>query len=35
MEEYLDMLKPLLRKHGARKGDGYRAVAAVYPEGDT
>ncbi len=35
MEEYLDMLKPLLRRHGARKGDGYQVVAAIYPEGDT
>jgi DNA-binding transcriptional ArsR family regulator len=32
MEEYLEVLKPLLKKHGSRKGDGFRVAAAVYPE---
>ena len=34
MDEYLALLKPLLRKHGSRAGEAYRVVAAVYPEGD-
>jgi DNA-binding transcriptional ArsR family regulator len=32
MEEYLDVLEPLLRKHGAREGGAFRVVTAVYPE---
>lgn len=32
MDEYLALLKPLLRKHGARAGDAFRVVTAVYPE---
>jgi DNA-binding transcriptional ArsR family regulator len=32
MAEYLEMLKPLLKKHGARKGDAFRVAVAVYPE---
>ncbi|HET6775155.1 MAG TPA: helix-turn-helix domain-containing protein [Acidimicrobiales bacterium] len=32
MEEYLGLIKPLLRKHGAREGDAFRVVTAVYPE---
>jgi DNA-binding transcriptional ArsR family regulator len=32
MEEYLELVKPLLRKHGARDGGAYRVVTAVYPE---
>jgi DNA-binding transcriptional ArsR family regulator len=31
MAEYLDLLKPLLRKHGARDGGAFRVVTAVYP----
>jgi hypothetical protein len=34
MEEYLAVLKPLLSKHGARKGEGFRVAVAVYPEGE-
>jgi DNA-binding transcriptional ArsR family regulator len=32
MEEYLAMLKPLLSRHGARRGDTFRVAVAVYPE---
>jgi DNA-binding transcriptional ArsR family regulator len=32
MAEYLDLLEPLLRKHGARQGGAFRVVTAVYPE---
>lgn len=32
MAEYLDLLEPLLRKHGAREGGAFRVVTAVYPE---
>lgn len=32
MQDYLEMLGPLLRKHGARRGDTYRVLLAVYPE---
>jgi DNA-binding transcriptional ArsR family regulator len=32
MAEYLDLLGPLLRKHGAREGGAFRVVTAVYPE---
>jgi DNA-binding transcriptional ArsR family regulator len=35
MEEYLGLIKPLLRKHGAREGDAFRVVTAVYPERTT
>jgi DNA-binding transcriptional ArsR family regulator len=31
MDEYLRMLGPLLKRHGARRGDAYRVVCAVYP----
>jgi DNA-binding transcriptional ArsR family regulator len=34
MAEYLELLKPLLKKHGARKGDPYRVALAVYPESE-
>ena len=34
VREYMALLKPLLKKHGARKGDRYRVAVAVYPEGD-
>ena len=37
MEEYLALLKPLLRKHGARRGSGdepFRVAVAVYPEAE-
>lgn len=30
-EEYLAALKPLLKKHGARRGDRYRVAVAVHP----
>ena len=33
MAEYLAVLKPLLKKHGARTGDGFRVALAVYPQG--
>src|SRR5262249_22127185 len=32
MHEYLAALKPLLKKYGARTGDGYRVAVAVYPD---
>lgn len=32
MEEYLAVLGPLLEKHGARKGRGFRVALAVYPD---
>ena len=32
MTEYLSMLGPLLKKHGAKRGDRYRVAIAVYPE---
>ncbi len=31
MEEYLAAVGPLLKKHGARKGEPFRVVMAVYP----
>ncbi len=34
MDEYLRMLGSLLKKHGARKGDRFRVLGAVYPESD-
>ena len=37
MREYLEVLKPLLRKHGARRGSGdvaFHVAVAVYPEGE-
>jgi DNA-binding transcriptional ArsR family regulator len=34
LEEYLEMLKPLLKKHGGRKGDRFRVALAVYPESE-
>ena len=32
MAEYLEMLKPLLKRHGARKGEAFHVAVAVYPE---
>jgi DNA-binding transcriptional ArsR family regulator len=32
MHDYLAALKPLLKKYGARAGDGYRVAVAVYPD---
>ncbi len=32
MEEYLSALGPLLEKHGARRGRGFRVALAVYPD---
>jgi DNA-binding transcriptional ArsR family regulator len=32
MDEYLRMLKPLLRKHGSRTGEAFRVAVAVYPD---
>ncbi len=32
MEDYLQVLGPLLSKHGAREGRGYRVALAVYPD---
>jgi DNA-binding transcriptional ArsR family regulator len=34
MDEYLSMLKPLLKKHGGRAGDRFRVAVAVYPESE-
>ncbi len=34
MEEYLAMLKPLLKKHGGRRGDAFHVALAVYPESE-
>jgi DNA-binding transcriptional ArsR family regulator len=34
MDEYLRMLGPLLKKHGARRGGRYRVVCAVYPDNE-
>jgi DNA-binding transcriptional ArsR family regulator len=31
MRDYLEMLGPLLKKHGARRGVPYRVVCAAYP----
>jgi len=31
MADYLAALKPLLKKYGGRRGDGYRVALAVYP----
>ena len=31
LREYLEVLQPLLKKHGARKGEGFRVALAVYP----
>jgi DNA-binding transcriptional ArsR family regulator len=31
MEEYLALLGPLLKKHGAREGSSFRVAMAVYP----
>ncbi len=33
MKEYLDAMKPLLKKYGSRSGDGFRVALAVYPTG--
>lgn len=32
LTEYLELLKPLLKKHGRRKGARYRVVLGAYPE---
>ena len=32
MREYLELLKPLLKKHGTRKGDPFHIAVAVYPD---
>ena len=32
LAEYLELLKPLLKKHGGRRGTPYRVVLGVYPE---
>lgn len=32
LSEYLDVLEPLLKKHGGRKGERFRVVLGVYPE---
>ena len=32
MTEYLTMLGPLLKKHGAKQGDRYRVAIAVHPD---
>jgi DNA-binding transcriptional ArsR family regulator len=32
LDEFLAVLKPLLKKYGARKGDTYRVALAVYPD---
>ena len=32
MRDYMAALKPLLKKHGARRGDPYRVAIAVYPD---
>lgn len=32
MKEYLEVLKPLLKKHGGRRGDPFRVAAAIYPD---
>jgi len=37
MQEYLELLQPLLRKHGAKRGSGdpaFHVAVAVYPEGE-
>ena len=34
MEEYLRFVGPLLKKHGARRGDAFRVVCAVYPDSE-
>lgn len=31
LRDYLDALRPLLKKHGARRGEGFRVALAVYP----
>jgi DNA-binding transcriptional ArsR family regulator len=35
LREYLAALKPLLKKHGARRGDPYQVTLAVYPRTST
>jgi hypothetical protein len=32
MQEYLEVLKPLLKKYGTRKGDPFHVAVAVYPD---
>lgn len=32
MQDYLTLVKALLKKHGARKGEAFRVAIAVYPE---
>jgi DNA-binding transcriptional ArsR family regulator len=31
-KEYLELLKPLLKKHGSRSGEAYHVAVAVYPK---
>ena len=33
LEEYLELLKPLLKKYGTRKGAPFHVALAVYPDG--
>jgi DNA-binding transcriptional ArsR family regulator len=33
MDEYMAMMKPLLKKHSGRAGNTYRVALAVYPQG--
>jgi DNA-binding transcriptional ArsR family regulator len=32
IEEYMAAMKPLLKRYGARSGDGFRVALAVYPD---
>jgi DNA-binding transcriptional ArsR family regulator len=34
MDEYLRTTRELLERHGARRGERFRAILAVYPEGE-
>lgn len=34
LDEYLEALKPLLKKYGGRRGEEFRVVLAVYPKGE-
>jgi DNA-binding transcriptional ArsR family regulator len=34
MREYLDAMKPLLKKYGSRTGDGFRVALVIYPAGE-
>jgi DNA-binding transcriptional ArsR family regulator len=35
LRDYLDALRPLLDRHGARRGDLYRILVAAYPDPDS